>query len=142
MNVVVLLDKLEGVKETGPGRWIARCPSHDDKSPSLSIRDVGDKLLLCCFAGCDAIDIVHSIGLELADLFDRPLEHSIKPTHSRIPARDLLELIDRQAMIVAVIAGDILQSRSVDEASFQLLADAVRRIGEARDIAAPARIGR
>ena len=40
------------------GRWngssgSARCPAHDDRSPSLSIRD-GDngRLLTCCHAGC------------------------------------------------------------------------------------------
>lgn len=45
------------------GKWhgtfgTARCPVHDDKSPSLSIRD-GDKApLLKCFSGCDARTIV------------------------------------------------------------------------------------
>jgi len=32
-----LLPRLEGVKQRGPGSWIARCPSHQDHSPrSLS----------------------------------------------------------------------------------------------------------
>jgi putative DNA primase/helicase len=47
------------------GRWngqagIARCPAHDDHSPSLSIRD-GDeagRVLLTCFAGCDRRDVL------------------------------------------------------------------------------------
>ena len=40
------------------GRWrgsygTARCPSHDDRTPSLSIRDGdGDRLLTYCHAGC------------------------------------------------------------------------------------------
>ena len=40
------------------GRWSgtggeARCPAHEDKTPSLSIRDGDDgKLLTCCHAGC------------------------------------------------------------------------------------------
>jgi len=32
----ILLARLDGVKRTGPDRWIARCPAHDDKRPSLA----------------------------------------------------------------------------------------------------------
>ena len=42
MSADVLLSILEGVKRTGPGRWMARCPAHGDKSPSLSIRELDD----------------------------------------------------------------------------------------------------
>jgi putative DNA primase/helicase len=34
--------------------WMARCPAHEDRQPSLSIRDAGDgKVLVRCHAGCD-----------------------------------------------------------------------------------------
>lgn len=46
-----LLDPLEKVKKTGTDRWIARCPAHADKSPSLSIRYADDRILLHCFGG-------------------------------------------------------------------------------------------
>ena len=37
---------------TGRG-WIARCPAHDDRNPSLSIADGADgRILVTCFAGC------------------------------------------------------------------------------------------
>jgi putative DNA primase/helicase len=37
---------------TGRG-WMARCPAHDDRSPSLSIADGAEgRILLTCFAGC------------------------------------------------------------------------------------------
>ncbi len=45
------------------GRWtgsagLCRCPAHDDRTPSLSVR-VGERsLLLHCFAGCAATDIL------------------------------------------------------------------------------------
>jgi putative DNA primase/helicase len=36
------------------GSWTARCPAHNDRNPSLSIRDVNDgKVLVRCHAGCD-----------------------------------------------------------------------------------------
>ena len=35
------------------GNWMARCPAHDDRAPSLSIRNSNDgKVLLRCHAGC------------------------------------------------------------------------------------------
>jgi hypothetical protein len=32
--------------------WMAKCPAHDDRNPSLSIRDDGAKVLVRCHAGC------------------------------------------------------------------------------------------
>ena len=51
MGVDMLLSKLDGVKRTGPGRWLAKCPAHEDRRASLAIRegDVG-KTLVHCFA--------------------------------------------------------------------------------------------
>ena len=66
-----VLDALEGVRPTGEGRWIARCPAHADRSPSLSVAtgDDDDRVLLHCFAGCATDDIVAGLGLEVRDLF-------------------------------------------------------------------------
>lgn len=64
-----LLKQLDGVRARGSGRWSARCPAHPDKSPSLSIREAGEKLLVKCWAGCTASEIVSAIGLSLKDLF-------------------------------------------------------------------------
>lgn len=38
--------------------WIARCPAHDDRTPSLSIRDADGKVLLRCHAGCEQRDVI------------------------------------------------------------------------------------
>jgi DNA primase len=69
-----ILDRLQGVKRVGK-RWVARCPAHDDKDPSLSLREADDgRVLLHCFAGCPAYDVVTAVGLELSDLFPEKLE--------------------------------------------------------------------
>jgi putative DNA primase/helicase len=44
------------------GRWcgtygLARCPAHDDREPSLSIRDGEHELIVNCFAGCAWQDV-------------------------------------------------------------------------------------
>jgi putative DNA primase/helicase len=46
------LAKALGGRRSGRG-WIACCPAHDDRDPSLSIADGADgRVLLTCFAGC------------------------------------------------------------------------------------------
>jgi hypothetical protein len=69
MTIEELLERLDRVKRSGDG-WTARCPAHEDKVASLSV-GVGDddRVLLHCFAGCSAEDIVSAIGFELKDLF-------------------------------------------------------------------------
>ena len=49
----------------------ARCPAHEDKTPSLDITigDSGDRVVLICRAHCTAEDVVEALGLEMRDLF-------------------------------------------------------------------------
>ena len=62
------LGKFEGVQQSGGG-WIARCPSHGDDNPSLSIaRGEDGRWLVHCHAGCTAEQVVESVGLKLRDL--------------------------------------------------------------------------
>ena len=64
-----VLARLEGVKRVGRG-WVARCPAHPDRNPSLSVGVGADgRVLLKCFAGCDLHAILDAIGLEVRDLF-------------------------------------------------------------------------
>jgi putative DNA primase/helicase len=42
--------------------WMARCPAHDDRKPSLSIRDGDDgKVLLRCHAGCEQAQVIDAL---------------------------------------------------------------------------------
>ena len=62
------LGKFEGVQQSGGG-WIARCPSHGDDNPSLSIaRGEDGRWLVHCHAGCTAEQVVESVGLKMRDL--------------------------------------------------------------------------
>ncbi|TCO83081.1 hypothetical protein EV699_103130 [Plasticicumulans lactativorans] len=65
-----LLARLERVKAAGAGRWMARCPAHDDRNPSLAIReDERGRVLVHCHAGCATVDVLAAVGLTLAELF-------------------------------------------------------------------------
>jgi len=67
--VDLILSRLDRVKRVSGG-YMARCPVHDDKNPSLSITEGDDgRVLLKCFAGCSTEEIVKALGLTMADLF-------------------------------------------------------------------------
>lgn len=57
-------------KPAGQNRFMALCPAHNDRNPSLSILDTRERTLLKCHAGCEAADVVAALGLTMADLFD------------------------------------------------------------------------
>ena len=61
--------KLDKSKRTGD-KLTARCPAHDDKNPSLSVK-IGDDdcVILKCFAGCPTEDVVEALGWKMRDLF-------------------------------------------------------------------------
>ena len=49
-----------GGRKAGRG-WMARCPAHDDREPSLSIREADGKVLVRCHAGCDQRDVIAAL---------------------------------------------------------------------------------
>ena len=51
------------------GSFSGLCPSHDDKSPSLSITLENNRILLYCHTGCTIDDICLSLRIEQNDLF-------------------------------------------------------------------------
>ncbi len=68
-NILALLSRLKRVRKSGRGH-IACCPAHPDKTASLSVCASSDgTILLKCFAGCGAGEIVAALGLKLGDLF-------------------------------------------------------------------------
>jgi len=71
------------VKYTGKNSYMAQCPCHEDKEPSLAVSEGEDgRVLLKCFAGCNTEDIVAELGLSMADLFppkERPQPKQSKP---------------------------------------------------------------
>ena len=49
------------------------CPSHTDKTPSLSIDRKGSVVLVKCFGGCLTARVIQAVGLRFSDLRDGPL---------------------------------------------------------------------
>jgi len=68
-------DALDAHGSTGRdhgGQAMYQCPAHEDRTPSLSITDKPDRVLVNCRAGCDTLAALDALGLEWGDLFDNP----------------------------------------------------------------------
>ena len=100
-NIDTLLSKVHKLKKTGDSKWLACCPAHDDKTPSLAIKLVDDRILIHCFAGCDVSAIVGALGLELSDLMPESKCHS-RPDNrrSKFNKSDLFDILVFEATII------------------------------------------
>ena len=68
-SVDEFLGLLEKVKPSGKDRWMALCPAHNDRTPSLSVTALPDKILVSCQAGCHINAVLASLKIEMSDLF-------------------------------------------------------------------------
>ena len=102
MTLSELLSRLEKVKKSG-GNYIARCPAHKDKNPSLSIAQDGEKILLHCHAGCDTDTILGALGLTLKDLFQDDNKHPNPPSPPTTNKRNIVAVYDYKNLMGKVI---------------------------------------
>lgn len=123
-DVDAILSKLEGVKRSGAG-WLARCPAHEDGSPSLSISERDGTILLHCHAGCEPLAVLDSIGVEFGALFpDSSLQS--KPQRRIISAVTALEILEFEALFLRVVCADIERGKLPD-------AKTIKRVREAHN---------
>jgi len=117
MSAQALLDRLEKVRATGNGTWLACCPAHADKRPSLSIKETGDGVVLVhCFAGCGVDEILGASGVPIDELFPPkpPQGDNAKPLRRPFPAADVLEALSAEAQIVVLCAMDMRKGQMPD----------------------------
>lgn len=134
MTVETLLSRLSKVRGRN-GSWTACCPAHEDKSPSLAIKDEGGKVLVHCFGGCSVEQIVGAVGMELTELFPPKTETYQPQKRVAFYASDLLRVIGLEARIVAVAAYDMGKGKTLPQADLARLQLACQRINEAMEAA-------
>lgn len=98
----VLGQKLDMLRPAGDG-WTARCPAHEDRSPSLSVTlTADDKVLLHCHAGCLADDVMAALGITWTDLPARETQDRTKADEwtPHGPATAVYEYRDEQGALL------------------------------------------
>lgn len=111
MNVDHILGRLEKVRQVKPDEYTACCPAHPDRSPSLSITDAGDRVLLHCHAGCSFDAIAAALDMQAHDFFaNGKAPKSVAPGISQ---RALNAALALELATVYVIACDRSKGRTV-----------------------------
>ena len=102
MSVEAILSMLEGVKSSGANRWMALCPVHGDKSPSMGIKECSDgTVLMNCFAcGANGMEIAEAAGVSISELFP---PDSSRPTG---PTREQRSTIETDKVIMLIYDAD------------------------------------
>ncbi|UJB19210.1 MULTISPECIES: hypothetical protein [Lysobacter] len=137
-----LLERLSHVRASRDG-WVARCPAHDDRGPSLAVAQGDDgRVLAHCFAGCDVHQIVNAVGLDVSDLFERGAEHEVvRGGRPRPPAgalhaywRAALGVLDREATIILLAGQQLARGTALASADARRLDIACERVADARQV--------
>ena|SRR5437763_2998497 len=77
-EVVADVARRFNARRSGKG-YIAKCPAHDDRKPSLSIDEgVDGRALVICRAGCALNLVLSAAGLTINDLFPAPTRQPSK----------------------------------------------------------------
>lgn len=121
MNVEDFLSRLKKVRKSGPGEWLACCPAHDDRSPSLGVKQGDDgRILVKCFALCSFEDICGAAGVRPSDM----MPESVRMNGENLPRMPFSPLTCMKAMafnaqILCIIAEDIAAGREVPRADIE-----------------------
>lgn len=116
MSVEDILNRLPKVKKTGKDRWIACCPAHEDRTPSLSIAERDGTTLLHCFGGCSPEDVMGAIGMEMHELFpprtpDYQADKPVRFGGIRFTPLDALRCLAGEGTVVALLAADMAEGK-------------------------------
>ena len=107
------ISRLEKVRRTGDNQYIACCPHHGESNPSLSVTHKNGRVLMHCFShGCSPLNIVHSVGLQLSDLFDDNRQDFIPSTVSR---KERAKADTQQHLVMRAIMRITITNQWVDD---------------------------
>ena len=133
MSADKLLSRLQRVKRTGPGKWIASCPTREDKSPSLAIRELDDGTVLLHDFGGDSFEaILGAVGLTFDDVFPEKPGHFAKPTKRPFNASAVLSLVAFESSVIVLVVSDMVNG-GADEDGIERLMVAAQRLGAAAE---------
>ena len=128
-NVNNILGRLQRVRKGKINHsWVACCPAHEDRSPSLSVRELPDgKILMHCFAGCPIDEVLQAIGLTVDELFPERLSDS-RPMTAPFISNDVLQALAQEITIIAFAGSQLAKDNKLSDEERKRLFTAVGRV--------------
>jgi hypothetical protein len=136
-----LLGRLNNVRAYGPKGWRADCPNGHSSRGTLSVGEADDgRVLLRCFAGCSAAEVMGAVGLTLSDLFPEPVRDMgpMARAQRREAIRQAgwaaaLAVLAREAVVVHVAAEAMVRGEPIVAEDAERVRVAAERIQDARE---------
>lgn len=126
------LSRVEGVRQTAPGRWIFRVPTRKDKRASGSARELEDgRLLIHDFAGDSVQEILAAVGLEMTDLYPEKLTDHGKRERRPFISTDALRCVAFEALVVSAAAAALAKGEALSSVDHDRLLIAAERLNSA-----------
>ena len=126
----LVLARLDSPRPSGHDRWRCACPSCGGNKSALSV-GVGndDAVLIRCWKGCDAGDVVDALGLQLHELFP-PNMNGSPPLKRRgmLTAGQALEVIAFECLLAWTAAFNLANGHALTAEDLGRLSIAVQRI--------------
>ena len=137
MSVDSLLDRLARVRRMGSTRWVARCPAHDDRYPSLAIRETdNDRVLLHCFAGCAVENVLSAVELGWDAVFPpRRIDQRVPRERRPLDAMSVLTCVANEAALVSLAADNLPNGMHISDQDRDRLRQGSVRLQAAEEIA-------
>ncbi len=133
IQATTLLSRLDNPRQIGPDRWQARCPAHEDRTPSLSIRITDEHVLLFCHAGCEVSAILAALSLQWRDICPEPAipyQQALAAGHRRLRQRlSDISARDWARTLLTIAADDIEHGREHslhDRAAIEIAREVLR----------------
>lgn len=131
-----ILSRLDKVRQTGSANWLACCPAHQDKHPSMTLHEASDgRILVTCWAGCSFGQIAEAVGLGWEPWFPEKIEHHLPKVRRPYPASDVLEATYMESLITATAACNLANGVEMTAADKERLMLAHERLSAARRMA-------
>lgn len=128
-----LLSRLDRVMKSGNG-WRARCPAHGGQGRTLTVAEVDDRVLVHCFAGCKAADVLGAVSMTWADIMPpkfRPQTREERRNAARamreVGLLSALEALWRESEIILAAGRQIAALEPLSGSDMERLAQAVER---------------
>ena len=134
MNIYEFIGHFEKSYKSGKDEYQCLCPAHDDRTASLGVKQMPDgRILINCFAGCAANDILGAVGLTFDDIVPKRLG-DFKPVSKPFNPYAVLKAISNETLLVALAGLEVANGKTLPQEDKDRLMIAVNRLREAYQI--------
>lgn len=135
MNIESFIVFFDKVHRSGKEKeYICLCPAHNDKQASLSLKELSDgRILIHCFAGCSALNVLDAVGLEFSDIIPDKIGE-FKPQTKSFNPYVVMGQVKKETLLVALAALELSKGNKLSQEDLDRLLLASDKLREAYEL--------